>query len=72
MSLLGEIVQKKSGKKYEDYIAENILKPLQLTNTQPYMPEKLWRNELATGYGAIDRKGDRKMQPLPLLRAHPL
>ncbi len=64
MSLLGEIVQKKSGKKYDDYIAENILKPLQLTYTHAYMPENLWRNELATGYGAIDRKGDRKMQPL--------
>lgn len=64
MSLLGEIVQRRSGRNYNDYVEENILKPLQLTNTHPYLPEKLWRNEFATGYAAINRQGNRTMQPL--------
>lgn len=63
MSLLGEIVSAKTGKEYKDYVEDNILKPLQLTNTHPYLPEKLWRGELATGYGALNREGIRKMQP---------
>lgn len=63
MSLLGEIVARRSGKSYNDYIEQNILKPLQLTNTHPYLPEKSWRNEMATGYGALTREGNRAMQP---------
>jgi CubicO group peptidase (beta-lactamase class C family) len=64
MSLLGEIVSAKTGKDYKDYAEENILKPLQLSNTHPYLPEKRWRGEMATGYGALNREGNRKMQPL--------
>ncbi len=63
MSLLGEIVSKKSGKNYNDYVEESILKPLQLSNTHPYLPEKLWRGEMATGYSALYREGNREMQP---------
>lgn len=63
MSLLGEIVAEKSRKSYIDYIEENILKPLQLNNTHPYLPEKLWRGEMATGYSAIYRDGKRTIQP---------
>lgn len=63
MSLLGEIVAGKSGKTYNDYVEEYILKPLQLSDTRPYMPKEMWRKELATGYGALNRQGIRKMQP---------
>ncbi len=63
MSLLGEIVASKSGVSYKNYIEENILKPLQLGNTHPYLPENLWRGEMATGYGALNRQGERKMMP---------
>ena len=63
MSLLGEIVSKKTGKNYNDYVEESILKPLQLNNTHPYLPEKLWRGDMATGYSAMFREGNRKMQP---------
>jgi len=63
MSLLGEIVSQKTGKKYNDYVEANVLKPLGLNNTHPYLPEKLWRSELATGYSASYRDGNRKMQP---------
>lgn len=64
ISLLGEIVQKISGKNYNAYVEDNILKPLQLTNTHPYLPENLWRTDMATGYDAINRQGNRTMQPL--------
>lgn len=63
MSLLGEIVSNKSGKKYNEYVEENILHPLQLNNTHPYLPKNLWRSEMATGYSAMYRDGNRKIQP---------
>lgn len=64
MTLLGEIVAAKSGKSYNDYVEAKILKPLQLSNTRPYLPENLWRNEMATGYSALYREGNRKMIPI--------
>ncbi len=64
MSLLGEIVVKKTGKSYIDYIEENILNPLQLVNTHPYLPEQLWRGKMATGYSALSREGSRKLVPI--------
>jgi CubicO group peptidase (beta-lactamase class C family) len=63
MNLLGEVVASKSKMAFDNYIEENILKPLQLKNTHPYLPEKLWRGEMATGYGVINRQGERKMLP---------
>lgn len=63
MSLLGEIVAEKSGQPYADYVETNILQPLQLSHTHPYLPEKLWRGEMASGYSALYRDGNRKMQP---------
>lgn len=63
ISLLGEIVSKKTGKNYNDYVEESILKPLQLNNTHPYLPEKLWRSDMAAGYSALYKDGNRKMQP---------
>ena len=63
MSLLGAIVTSKTGMPYSDYVEQNILKPLQLKNTHPYLPENLWRDEMATGYSALNREGIRKMEP---------
>jgi len=63
MSFLGEIVATKTDKPYNDYVEQNILKPLQLNNTHPYLPENLWRGEMATGYSALNRQGNRKIQP---------
>jgi CubicO group peptidase (beta-lactamase class C family) len=61
MSLLGEVVHEKSGETYQDYVEKNILLPLQLSNTHPYLPKKL---EMATGYSALSRDGHRTPQPL--------
>ena len=63
MSLLGEIVQKISGRNYNDYVEDQILKPLQLQNTHPWLPEKLWGTEMAKGYSALNRQGNRIVQP---------
>ncbi len=68
MSLLGQIVAKVSGIPYEKYVEENILKPLQLKDTRPFMPENLWGNKLATGYGGLKRDGSRR--PMPFFQAN--
>ncbi len=41
MSLLGEAVTAVSKTGYEDYVAKNILQPLKLSNTHPFMPKEL-------------------------------
>lgn len=67
MTLLGEIVAKVSGKPYETYVEENILKPLRLADTHPYLPAELWGGRMATGYSAIKRDGTR--EPIALFDA---
>ena len=59
LTLLGEIVAEISGMPYEDYVEQNILIPLGLSNTRSNMPENLYGEELAIGYGAINREGNR-------------
>jgi CubicO group peptidase (beta-lactamase class C family) len=63
MSILGEIVAKVSGTAYNTYVDKTILQPLQLTNTHPYLPEKLWGTKMAKGYSALYRDGNRKEMP---------
>jgi CubicO group peptidase (beta-lactamase class C family) len=63
MSLLGEIVAKVSGMPYDKYVEQNILKPLGLTDTRPYMPKELWGRQLAVGYGGLQRDGVRRTMP---------
>jgi CubicO group peptidase (beta-lactamase class C family) len=64
LTLLGEIIEKVSGKPYDTYVEENILKPLRLDATHPYLPSPLWGNEFATGYSALKRDGSRDAVPL--------
>ncbi|PNW26418.1 serine hydrolase domain-containing protein [Formosa algae] len=59
-TLLGEIVEERSGMPYDEYVEQNILIPLGLTNTQTTLPEQLYGNELAVGYSAISRQGKRE------------
>ena len=63
LTLLGEIVAEVSGVPYQQYVQENILKPLQLASTRPELPESLWRGQLSTGYSALNRDGTRDMLP---------
>lgn len=67
MTLLGEIVEKVSGKPYDVYVEENILKPLRLADTHPYLPAAQWGNKMAVGYGAIRR--DRTRDQIALFDA---
>jgi len=64
MILLGEIVASKSGTTYRNYVEENILKPMDLSKTHPYLPENSWKTgEMAKGYGGLNRQGERKLLP---------
>ncbi len=62
MTILGAIVQELSGMSFENYVEKNILNVLQLKDTRPFMPKDLLKGQLATGYSALNREGDR--QPL--------
>ncbi len=59
LSLLGEIVEEVSGVPFETYIKTNILEPLGLTDTRTFLPENLYGQELALGYSAFNREGNR-------------
>ena len=59
MTLLGEVVEKISGKPYDKYVEENILKPLRLNSTYTYIPKEEWGKKMAIGYGAAKREGER-------------
>lgn len=59
MTLLGEVIKEVSGMPYDEYVEQNILKPLRLANTNPYLPKDKWGEEMATGYSAIKRDGTR-------------
>ncbi|MEN8121225.1 MAG: serine hydrolase [Bacteroidota bacterium] len=61
MSLLGKVVSELSGISYEEYVYENILKPLGLKDTKPIMPD-IKNARLAKGYSVISR--DRKREEL--------
>ncbi len=60
LTLLGEIVAEVSGVPYETYIQQHILNPLQLSQTRPEMPKDLYGSDLAIGYSAIGREGERE------------
>ena len=64
LTLLGEIVAQVSGVPFDQYIQENILKPLRMADTRTKMPESLWRGKLSSGYSALKRDGTRDMLKL--------
>lgn len=63
LTLAGEIVAQVSGQPYAEYVKENILDPLGLSDTRPELPERRRGSRLATGYGAFTRDGIRMKQP---------
>ncbi len=60
MALLGEIIEEISGQPYEEYIQQNILYPLGLLDTRPELPAELYGNQMAVGYSAMTREGERE------------
>jgi len=63
MSLLGQIVEQASGRPYHDYVKATIFEPLGLHNTSSEMPAAERGKGLATGYGGIQRDGERPVLP---------
>lgn len=59
LTLLGEIVAEVSGQSFDDYVQQNILEPLGLENTRTDLPEAKYGKELAIGYSAMTRQGNR-------------
>jgi len=64
LTLVGEIVAQVSGKPYAEYVKENIIDPLGLSDTRPVLPDEQRGGQLATGYGALRRDGKRNVLPL--------
>lgn len=60
LSLLGEIVEEISGIPYDDYIENNILRPLGMKDTRTRLPEKQHGKQLALGYSMLNRAGVRE------------
>ena len=54
-TLLAAIVEQASGQSFQDYVHENLLGPLQLTNTGFYRDTHLPETHLARGYGGDDQ-----------------
>jgi CubicO group peptidase (beta-lactamase class C family) len=59
MSLLGYLIEEVSGQPYEEYVRQNILGPLEMSDTYTEMPAQHVGGQLAKGYGGITRQGDR-------------
>jgi CubicO group peptidase (beta-lactamase class C family) len=60
LTLLGEIVEEISGMSYDEYVKQNILEPLGLSDTRTDLPEQLYGTELAIGYSAMTRSRNRE------------
>jgi CubicO group peptidase (beta-lactamase class C family) len=63
LTLAGEVVAAASGRPYAEYVRANILEPLAMKDTHPDMPVEERGRRLATGYGAWEREGDRRVLP---------
>jgi CubicO group peptidase (beta-lactamase class C family) len=63
LTLAGEIVAAASGQPYQAYVEENILGPLGLHDTTPFLPEEERGGRFATGYGVFPREGGREEVP---------
>lgn len=67
-AILGEIIKVVSGKSYENYVTEQIIAPLQMTNTYPDLVEEA-KNILSTGYSMDIPGQDREVFPFPNTQA---
>ena len=58
LTLLGEVVTEVSGMPYEEYVRNNIIEPLGLSDTRTFLPKDLHGGSFAIGYSSKTRKGD--------------
>jgi CubicO group peptidase (beta-lactamase class C family) len=68
ITLAGEVVAARSGEPYGAYVEKNILDPLGLRDTTPFLPAEERGKRLATGYGRRRREGAR--EPLPFFQTN--
>ncbi len=59
MAILGELIRRKSGRDYSDYVTRQVLEPLGLSDTRPRLPRELYGTRLALGFSALNRAGTR-------------
>ena len=63
LTLVGETVEAVAGQPFASVAEQQILKPLGLADTRPFMPVELRGKRLATGWGALKRDGTRDVLP---------
>jgi CubicO group peptidase (beta-lactamase class C family) len=63
IALAGEIVARKSGETYRDYLEANVLQPLEMTETRLEFPRRARSSVMAVGHGARRRDGTRPVMP---------
>ncbi|MDG1996849.1 MAG: serine hydrolase [Emcibacteraceae bacterium] len=61
--LLGQIIESVSGVSYQEYVHDNIITPMGLSNTFTNIDGNKHGDELAIGYGALDRQHERMEVP---------
>ncbi|NPD88944.1 MAG: serine hydrolase [Asgard group archaeon] len=66
-SLLGQIIEKISGKKFEDYITENILKPLNMNRSTFFLKDLKDDQDVSRGYNTSVRNEEFERQERDLL-----
>lgn len=59
LTLVGDTVEAVSGTPYGDYISANILGPLALSDTKPYIQKDKYGKQMAVGWGALKADGTR-------------
>ena len=63
LTLVGEVVEEKSGQQYEAYVREHILTPIGLSDTDTGFPTDSRETRVATGYSFPDRNGVLEVMP---------
>jgi CubicO group peptidase (beta-lactamase class C family) len=63
LTLVGEIVEARSGQPYEAYVREKLLAPMKLTDTDTGFPTDAREPRIATGYAFPNREGVLKVMP---------
>lgn len=59
LTLVGETVEAVSGTPYGEYVTTNILQPLKMEDTRPFIPSDLFGKQMAVGWGALTADGER-------------
>lgn len=59
LTLVGETVEKVTGTPYGEYVSTNVLAPLEMNNTRPFIPTGLYGKQLAVGWGSLEPDGTR-------------